>query len=155
MSDCIPWSLVLVWIAFLLTVITMSKVKETLPQLLLLYLVALWDYSSRQGMQQQVQNLALSDTKEKKKKKKVKKMLLMTAGNWEHSAPCRIRSCDRECFCSKRNLCETPHLHISNLIKRKTHLWNSAVFYSKQNKVFYLQMESLLCYGQNCEISPF
>lgn len=47
------------------------------------------------------------------------------------------------------------HLHISNLIERKTHLSHSAVFYSKQNKILYLQMESLLSYGQNCEIPQF
>lgn len=35
-------------------------------------------------------------------------MFCVTAGNWEHSASCRIRSCDREYFCSKRNLCENP-----------------------------------------------
>lgn len=48
-----------------------------------------------------------------KRTKNVKKMFHMTAGIWEHSAPCRIRSCDRECFCGKRNLCENfPPTHL-------------------------------------------
>lgn len=48
-----------------------------------------------------------------KRTKNVKKMFHMTAGIWEHSAPCRIRSCDRECFCGKRNLCEnSPPTHL-------------------------------------------
>lgn len=41
---------------------------------------------------------------------------------------------------------KTAHLHISNLIKRKPCLSNSTVFYCKQNKGLYLQIESLLNY---------
>lgn len=75
-------------------------------------------------MQQQVQNLALSDTEEQKKQKKN-----VLCDCWGLRPLCTGLGPMIESASAVRGTCvRTPHLHISNLIKRKTRLSNSEVF---------------------------